>query len=69
MIVTTDEVACLLDTKLANTFQAAGIDLSSRILSFDDFGGVYKTNKDIKVTTKIRQVLKLGDLSGWESMT
>jgi len=63
LIVTTDEAkAYLLDTKLANTFQAAGIDLSNRIISFDDLGGVYKTNKDIKVNAKIKQVLEsMGD--------
>lgn len=63
LIVTTDEAkAYLLDTKLANTFQAAGIDLSNRIISFDDLGGVYKTNKDIKVTAKIKQGLEaMGD--------
>ena len=63
LIVTTDEAkAYLLDTKLANTFQAAGIDLSNRIISFDDLGGVYKTNKDIKVTSKIKQGLEaMGD--------
>lgn len=63
LIITTDEAkAYLLDTKLANTFQAAGIDLSNRIISFDDLGGVYKTNKDIKVTSKIKQGLEaMGD--------
>ena len=63
LIVTTDEAkAYLLDTKLANTFQSAGIDLSNRIISFDDLGGVYKTNKDIKVTAKIKQGLEaMGD--------
>lgn len=63
LIVTTDEAkAYLLDTKLANTFQAAGIDLSNRIISFDDLGGVYKTKKDIKVTVKIKQGLEaMGD--------
>lgn len=63
LIVTTDEAkAYLLDTKLANTFQAAGIDLSNRIISFDDLGGVYKTNKDIKVNDKIKQGLEaMGD--------
>lgn len=63
LIVTSDEAkAYLLDTKLANTFQAAGIDLSNRIISFDDLGGVYKTTKDIKVTAKIKQGLEaMGD--------
>lgn len=63
LIVTTDEAkAYLLDTKLANTFQVAGIDLSSKIISFDDLGGTYKTMKDIKVTNKIKEGLEaMGD--------
>ena len=63
LIVTTDEAkAYLLDTKLANTFQVAGIDLSSKIISFDDLGGTYKTKKDIKVTKKIKEGLEaMGD--------
>lgn len=63
LIVTTDEAkAYLLDTKLANTFQVAGIDLSSKIISFDDLGGTYKTKKDIKVTKKIKDGLEaMGD--------
>lgn len=63
LIVTTDEAkAYLLDTKLANTFQVAGIDLSSKIISFDDLGGTYKTKKDIKVTNKIKEGLEaMGD--------
>lgn len=42
----------LLDTKLANTFQVAGLDLSDRIISFDDLGGVWKTNEDITITSQ-----------------
>lgn len=63
LIVTTDEAkAYLLDTKLANTFQVAGIDLSSKIISFDDLGGTYKTKKDVKVTKKIKEGLEaMGD--------
>lgn len=48
LIITSDEAkAYLLDTKLANSFHANGIDLSSHIISFDELGGVYKTNKEI----------------------
>lgn len=50
LIVTTDDIkAYLLDTKLANTFQIAGIDLTSHIISFDDLGGTYKITKDSTV--------------------
>lgn len=47
-ILTTDSVkAFLLDTKIANTFQASGLDFTDHIISFDDLGGVFKTTADI----------------------
>lgn len=59
LIITSDAAkAYLLDTKLANTFQANGIDLSSHIISFDELGGVYKTTKDVKVTELIKKKLE-----------
>lgn len=51
-ILTTDEVKTyLLNTQLANTFQVAGLDITDRIISFDDLGGVFKVNEDIKITS------------------
>lgn len=48
LIVTTDAVkAYLLDTKIANTFQVAGLDLTNHIISFDDLGGNFMTTKDV----------------------
>lgn len=38
-----------LDTKLANTFQTAGIDLSQKIISFDDLGGAYRLKDDVQI--------------------
>lgn len=53
VILTNDRMKTfLLDTKIANTFQVAGLDLSDRIISFDDLGGVYKTNEDITITSE-----------------
>lgn len=50
LIVTTDKVKTfLLDTKVANTFQIAGLDLTNHIISFDDLGGVWKLTKDVTV--------------------
>lgn len=50
-ILTNDRMKTfLLNTNIANTFQIKGLDLSSRIISFDDLGGVYKTNEDITIT-------------------
>lgn len=52
-ILTTDSVkAYLLDTKIANTFQASGLDLTDHIISFDDLGGVFKTTEDITLAEK-----------------
>ena len=50
-ILTTDSVkAYLLDTKIANTFQMAGIDFTDHVISFDDLGGVFKATEDITIT-------------------
>ncbi|MCO6560232.1 MAG: hypothetical protein J6574_03890 [Gilliamella sp.] len=47
LIVTTDRVKTyLLDTKIANTFQTAGIDITNQMMSFDDLGGSYKLQSD-----------------------
>lgn len=50
-ILTTDRIKTyLLDTKIANTFNAQGIDLTNRIISFDDLGGVFRLTEDVTVT-------------------
>ena len=54
VIITTDKVKrYLLNTFLANTFHAEGIDLSKIIISFDDLGGAYRTTDDVTVTADI----------------
>lgn len=59
VIVTTDKVKrYLLNTFLANTFHAEGIDLSKIIVSFDDLGGAYRTTADVTVTTQIASKLQ-----------
>ena len=51
LVLTTDRLKTfLLDTRLANTFNTSGIDLSKKIISFDDLGGAYQTTKDIQIT-------------------
>lgn len=51
VILTNDSMKTfLLDTKLASTFQVAGLDLSDRIISFDDLGGTFKTTEDITIS-------------------
>ena len=48
LIVTTDAVkAYLLDTKIANTFQVSGLDLTNHVISFDDLGGNYMTTAPV----------------------
>lgn len=50
LILTNDKMKTfLLDTKLANTFQVAGLDLSNKIMSFDDLGGIYKMKADVTI--------------------
>lgn len=52
-ILTTDSLkSYLLDTKIANTFQMAGIDFTDHIISFDDLGGVYKSTKDVTLANE-----------------
>ena len=51
VILTNDSMKTyLLDTKLANTFQVSGLDLSDRIISFDDLGGLWKTTADVTIS-------------------
>lgn len=51
-ILTNDNMKTfLLDTKLANTFQVDSLDISNRIISFDDLGGIYKLTDDVEVTS------------------
>src|SRR5699024_4740234 len=50
IILTNDAMKTyLLESKLANTFHVAGLDLSDRIISFDDLGCLFKLTKDVTV--------------------
>lgn len=50
VILTNDSMKTfLLDTKLASTYQVEGLDLSDRIISFDDLGGIWKTTADVTI--------------------
>lgn len=60
VILTTDKVKrYLLNTFLANTFHAEGIDLSKIIISFDDLGGTYRVTEDTTVTQQILDKLQV----------
>lgn len=63
VILTTDTVKTyLLNTKIANTFQVAGLDLTGHVLSFDDLGGNYKVGSDISLTAKdVEYMRSMGD--------
>ena len=51
VILTSDSMKTfLLDTKLASTYQVEGLDLSDRIISFDDLGGIWKTTDDVTIS-------------------
>lgn len=51
VILTNDELkAYILDSKIANTFQISGLDITNKIISFDDLGGAFKTNEEITIT-------------------
>lgn len=53
VILTNDSMKTyLLDTKLANTYQVEGLDLSDRIISFDDLGGIWKVTEDITIANQ-----------------
>lgn len=63
-ILTTDRIkSYLLNTKIANAFQANGLDFSNRIISFDDLSGVYQTTEEIKLENRdtIEYLRSFGD--------
>lgn len=64
VILTNDAMKTfLLDTKLASTYQVEGLDLSDRIISFDDLGGIWKTTADVTIAEQatLNQFQVMGD--------
>lgn len=64
MILTDDDTkSYLLNEKIANTFQAGGIDITKRIVSFDDLGGCFRVTKDVKIAeqTTVDYMAAFGD--------
>ena len=63
VILTTDSVKTyLLNTKIANTFQVAGLDLTGHVMSFDDLGGNFKVTSDITLTENdVTYMRNMGD--------
>ena len=67
VIVTTDKVKrYLLNTFLANTFHAEGIDLSKIIISFDDLGGAYRVTSEEGVTVTDKGVKLLQSFGDYQ---
>lgn len=51
VILTSDKVKTyMLDTKIGNTFNAEGLDITKHIISFADLGGNYQLTKDVTIT-------------------
>ena len=51
LIITNDNVKYqLLNTKVANTYNSNGLDISKHIISFDDFNNIYEVTSDITCT-------------------
>ena len=64
VILTNDSMKTyLLDTKLAGTYQVEGLDLSDRIISFDDMGGIWKVLQDVTIAqqTTVDAFRAMGD--------
>lgn len=64
LIITNDSIKTfLLDTKIANSFNVEGIDLSDRIISFDDLGGIWKVTEDVEIVEEatITRFNNMGD--------
>ena len=64
VILTNDSMKTfLLDTKLASTYQVEGLDLSDRIISFDDLGGIWKTTADVTISEEatVKAFESMGD--------
>lgn len=51
MILTTNSMKTfLLNSRIANTFQTAGIDVSKRIISFYDLGGIWRLTANVTIS-------------------
>src|SRR5690625_39245 len=78
MIVTNDAMKVhLLDRKIADMFNAEGLDVTDRIMSFDDLGGIWKLTEDVTISeeetiSKFRSMgdyqISIGDLIPKESV-
>lgn len=63
IMVSDDVKAYLLDTKIANTFQASGLDITNHIVSFPNLGGTFRITEDVTIASDdtITGLQNLGD--------
>src|SRR5699024_11071156 len=64
MIITNDAMKVhLLDRKIADMFNAEGLDVTDRIMSFDDLGGIWKATEDITISEQetLNKFRSMGD--------
>ena len=63
VIITTDEVKEeFLSSNVAQYYNISGLDISNKIISFDDLGGAWRLKEDVTVTkTQADKLTKIGD--------
>lgn len=64
VILTNDSMKVhLLDSKIAEMFNVDGLDISDRIISFDDLGGIWKATEDITISEQdtLNKFRSMGD--------
>lgn len=67
LIITSDEIkADLLNTQIATSYNIQGLDITNKIISFNDLGGVYKLKEDFTLSTN-EQITKLSAMGDYQS--
>lgn len=58
VILTSDKVKVkLLNTKIANTYNAQGLDITDHIMSFRDLGGSFRLDSDVTVNAEMLETM------------
>ena len=67
LIITSDEIkADLLNTQIATSYNIQGLDITNKIISFNDLGGVFKLKEDFTLSTN-DQITKLSTMGDYQS--
>lgn len=65
VILTSDDMKHkLLDTKIANTYNIAGLDITDKIYSFKNLGDVYILDRDYTVTNETKLIME--EMGDWQ---